>query len=133
MSVDAYAEQSPVEQLFGSFASAKLPVSHHSPALQNSLVVFTGPCYVLSVQVANTNAAAQFVQMFDSTTVPADGATPTKLFTVSASSDKFATWSLPGVFFGTGVAICNSSTAATKTVGAADCFFDVQVIPVIWE
>ncbi len=129
-----YTEQtSAVEELFAAFAAGELPLAKHSQALAASLVVYTGACYVTSVQVNNTNAAAQYVQMFDAIALPANGAIPKKLLTASGSSDKFVTWSLPGVFFSTGVVIGNSSTAATLTTGAADCFFDVQYVPVVWE
>ena len=130
MSSTDYANQSPVEQLFAAFGSSELPLSKHSQALQASLVIYTGACYVTAITINNTNAAAQFVQLFDATALPADGVVPTMLLTVAASSDKFVTYPLPGRFFRTGVVVCNSSTAATKTIGAGDCFFDVQYIPV---
>ena len=125
-------DQSAVAQLFAEFASAGLPLNHHSQALASSLIVCTGPAYVTSLTVANTNAAAQYIQLHDASTVPADTAIPSTVFTASASSDKIVSYSLPGRYFTTGVVICNSSTAATKTLGSADCFFDVQFIPVIF-
>jgi hypothetical protein len=127
----AYEEQSAVAQLFAEFAGAGLPLNHHSPALQNALIVTTGSAYLTSITITNTNAAAQFVQLHDAVAVPADGAVPVVTFTAAASSDKFVTYSLPGRYFLTGIVVCNSSTAATKTIGAADCFFDVQHIPVV--
>jgi hypothetical protein len=122
---------SPIAELFGEFAASELPSNNHSNALVASLVVSTGPGYLVALTINNTNAAAQFVQLHDAASLPADGAVPAVVFTAAASGDKFVTYSLPGRFFLRGIVICNSSTAATKTIGAADCFFDVQYIPVI--
>lgn len=130
MSATDYADQSPVEQLFAAFGASELPLGKHSQVLASSLVAFTGPVYMTALSVANTNASAQYVQVFDSTAVPANGAIPTMLLTATGASDKFITYPLPGRFFHTGIIVCNSSTAATLTIGAADCFFDVQFIPI---
>lgn len=131
MSAVAYEDQSAVAQLFAEFAGAGLPLNHHSSALQASLVVMTGPAYLTSITINNTNAAAQFIQLHDAVAVPADGAVPQVVFTAASAADKFVSYSLPGRYFLTGIVVCNSSTAGTKTVGAADCFFDVQFIPVV--
>lgn len=122
---------SPVAELFGEFAANGLPLSKHSQALASSLVAMTGTAYLVSFTVNNTNAAAQFIQFHDARTLPSDGAIPAVTFTAAASSDKFVSYTLPGRLFEAGIVVCNSSTAATKTIGAADCFFDVQTIPIV--
>jgi hypothetical protein len=122
---------SPVAELFGEFAAAELPSNNHSNVLAASLVACTGPAYLVAFTINNTNAAAQFIQLHDANVLPADGVAPAVVFTGPASSDKFVTYSLPGRFFQRGIVICNSSSAATKTIGAADCFFDVQFIPIV--
>jgi hypothetical protein len=131
MSVSDYSGVSPVAELFGEFAASELPSNNHSNALAASLVAYTGPAYLVAFTVNNTNAAAQFIQLHDANALPADGAVPAVVFTAPASSDKFVSYSLPGRFFLRGIVVCNSSTAATKTIGAADCFFDVQIIPIV--
>jgi hypothetical protein len=130
MSVDEFTV-SPVAELFGEFASSELPSNNHSNVLASSLIACAGPSYLVAFTINNTNAAAQFIQLHDSRVLPADGVAPAVVFTASASSDKFVTYSLPGRFFQCGIVVCNSSTAATKTIGAADCFFDVQFIPIV--
>lgn len=122
---------SPVAELFGEFAASQLPLSKHSQALASSLVALPGMSYLVSFTVNNTNVGAQFIQFHDSNVLPADGATPAVVFTVAASSDKVVSYTLPGRLFNVGIVVCNSSTAATKTIGAADCFFDVQMIPIV--
>jgi hypothetical protein len=122
---------SPVAELFGEFAASELPANNHSNALAASLLVCSGPAYLVAFTVNNTNAAAQFIQLHDANALPADGIAPAVVFTAAAASDKFVTYSLPGRFFQRGIVVCNSSTAATKTLGAADCFFDVQFIPIV--
>lgn len=124
--------QSAVADLFAEFASGQLPSNHHSQALASSLIVTTGPAYLVALTVSNTNAAAQFLQLHDSQTLPADTAVPAVVLTAAAAGDKFISYSLPGRFFLQGIVVCNSSTAATKTIGSADCFFDVQFIPVVF-
>ena len=124
-------DQSAVAQLFAEFAGSQLPSNHHSQALAASLVVTSGPCYLVALTLSNTNAAAQYIQLHDAATLPGNGAIPSVVFTASASSDKFVSYSLPGRFFKVGIVIANSSTAGTLTIGAADCFFDVQYIPVV--
>lgn len=124
-------EQSAVAQLFAEFASAGLPLNHHSQALAASLVVTSGRCYLVSLTLSNTNTLAQYVQLHDAASLPANGAIPAVVLTASGSSDKFVSYALPGRFFNVGMVVCNSSTAGTLTLGAGDCFFDVQYIPVV--
>lgn len=123
-------EQSSVVELLNAFAGAELPFNSTSGALEALRRVSAGPCYLTGFTVANTNAAAQFLQFHDSVAIPSNGAIPDLLFTLPASGDKTVSYTLPGVWFASGIVVCNSSTAATKTLGSADCFFAVQYLPV---
>jgi len=125
------AEQlSPVADLLNSFADEELPRNTHSQALAASLVVCTFPAYLYSFTVCNTKATSQFVQFHDATALPADGAIPAVVFSPAGTSDKTVPLGIPGRLFLYGIVVCNSSTAGSKTIGAADCFFDVQFLPV---
>lgn len=104
-----------------------LPLNFHTNALAASLVVKTGPGILYGLTVYNSKASAQFVQVHDSVGVPADGAVPVLTLTVAASSNLGIQW-LPGRTFLYGIFVCNSSTAATKTIGAADLFVDAQFV-----
>lgn len=75
----------------------------------------------------NSSAATQFIQIHDSAALPANGAFPKIVFSVPAlTAFSFAPPSAYGRVFTDGIVVCNSSTGPTKTVGSADCWFDVQ-------
>ena len=76
----------------------------------------------------NSKATAQFIQVHNSTTVPADTGVPTITFTVAASSNFSLDLGANGIPFTTGISVSNSSTGATKTIGSADCFFTGIII-----
>lgn len=107
----------------------EMPRSATNPALAASFVAVEGQCRLIGITVSNTKAASQFFQLFDATSVPADTAVPLISVDIAANTAK-------GVFFGEsgrwmrqGVVLCNSSTQGSKTVGSADCLFDVQYVP----
>lgn len=123
--MDVYTLLNP-EPLRGQLDGASnLPSNIHSLVLEASRVVTTGPALLYGFTVTNTNASAQYIQVFDQSTLPADGAIPDELFKVPGSSSYPVQW-LPWRTFNVGIVMCNSSTAATKTIGSADCFFAVQ-------
>lgn len=103
------------------------PFNIHSIAYEASRIVKAGPGILFGFTVYNSNAATQFLQVFDQFTVPVEGAAPAALFTVAGASTFAAQW-LPGRTFTTGCIIVNSSTGPTKTIGAADCWFDCQYL-----
>ena len=102
------------------------PTNSTSTAYETSRIVKASAGTLYSITGYNSKTSTQFIQIHNSTTVPADTAVPVIIFTVPASSnfsfysDKF------GRFFSTGITICNSSTGPTKTIGAADIWLDVQ-------
>lgn len=103
------------------------PLNVSSPGLEASRIVKTGKGILFGFTVLNTNAAARFIQIFDRSSLPSDGAVPDFVISVAASSSGGVNW-IPGRTFHTGCFICNSTTAATKTIGSADSFFDVQYV-----
>ena len=92
-----------------------------SAAAEASSVTKASAGRVYKVVMHNNNAAARYLQFFNSTTVPADAAVPAMAFNVPANSSITIDWP-QGMPFATGIAWCNSTTLATKTVGAADFF-----------
>lgn len=101
------------------------PQSASSAVLATNIVI-PGVLRVYGFTVTNTKGSAQLAQWFDASALPADGVVP-------IASKNVPTVDAVGVFFGDcgrvfhrGIVICNSSTSATKTIGSADCLFDVQ-------
>lgn len=71
----------------------------------------------------SSNASAQFIQIFDSDTLPADTAAPMLTFAVAATSNFSFDVPITGLPFTNGLWICNSTTGPTKTIGVADTYF----------
>lgn len=104
------------------------PLNNASSQLEASRVIKSGPGKLYGFTVTNTNASAQFVQVWDSNTVPADGeSTPILSKSVPGSDSVGFSW-LPARTFLVGIVLCNSSTIEEKTIGSADCLFDAQFL-----
>lgn len=84
-----------------------------------------GLCRLFYVIARSTAAAAQEIQIFDAAALPADGAAPVMSLKVPADSQVSIDFGPGGRLMREGVVVCNSSTVATKTIGAADCLFDI--------
>lgn len=74
----------------------------------------------------NSKGSAQFIQLHDSATLPADAAVPAVVITVPAASNFSVDFGVYGRNFANGIVWCNSSTGPAKTIGSADCFVDLQ-------
>lgn len=96
--------------------------------LSSSLFVASGPCRLYGFSGVNTNAAAQFIQGFnlERATVPSNGTVPDFVTKAPASDNFWMSWAPAWRNMTQGLILCNSSTAGTLTIGAADCFFDAQ-------
>jgi uncharacterized protein YoxC len=102
------------------------PTNSTSVVLEASRVIKAAAGTIYGITGHNDSNTAQFIHIYNSTTVPANGAVPVVVFRVAGRSTFTLDWGIYGRFFSTGVSISNSSTLATKTIGAADCWFDVQ-------
>lgn len=76
----------------------------------------------------NSKGSAQFIQVHDSATLPAEASVPKYTFTVPTVSNFSLDVPIGGAAFGAGITVCNSSTAQTKTIGSADCWFTAVVL-----
>jgi hypothetical protein len=103
-------------------------LSVHTNGYANALVVKTGPGKLYGFTAYSSNAAAQFILVFDATAVPANGTAPAVVFTVAGTSNLGVSWADVGRTFNTGCVLANSSTGPTLTIGAADCWFDAQFL-----
>lgn len=98
-------------------------------ALAASFIALPASAKVFGLTVYNSKASAQFIQFHDSATLPADTAVPVFNVNVPASSSLVIDFGFHGMDFVSGVVVCNSSTAPTKTIGSADCQFFVRLQP----
>jgi hypothetical protein len=95
-------------------------------AYATNLVIKASPGKLFGVKGYNSKGSAQFIQLHDAISLPADTAVPKVVITVPATSNFDIDLGIYGKVFTTGIVVCNSSTAPTKTVGSADCWFDAQ-------
>lgn len=115
-------------------ATVQWPLNNRSIAYEASRVIKSGPGILYGLTVYNSSTSAQFILLFDANTLPADGVIPDVVLVVgaggtSATVGGLQTWDwVPGRGFHTGIVVCNSSTAVTKTIGSANCWFDSQFL-----
>lgn len=98
-----------------------------SLAYSDHIVVSTRPIILLGFTIYSSAAAAQFIQLHNSATLPADDAVPVLMLPVAATDFLPGWWGSEGRYFSNGLVICNSSLPTVKAIGAADCWFDIQV------
>lgn len=84
--------------------------------------------HVRSIEGYNSKASAQFIQLHNASSVPADTAVPEMIMTVPATSNFSIDFGEDGYYCDTGIAVCNSSTGPTKTIGSADVYFTIRYI-----
>jgi len=103
------------------------PFNYNPGAAVASAIVKAGPGAVFGWTLTNTNGAARYMQFFDSATLPADTAVPLFSILVAIGATSLVTLIRPRIFL-KGIVMCNSSTGATKTIGAADSIVDIQYV-----
>jgi hypothetical protein len=98
-----------------------------STAYEASHVLKASAGTLYEVSFYNSSASAQFYQLHNSATLPADTAVPVRIINVPAGGMGSFDFGLRGRPFSTGIVVTNSSTGPTKTIGAADSFYDALV------
>ena len=105
----------------------RVRASKTTTALAASLIVKTVKGTLYGLTGYNNRSSAQFIQIHDAASLPADTAVPVVVFSVPATTSFSLNYDV-GREFQVGIVISNSSTEATKTIGSADCWFDVEYI-----
>lgn len=95
--------------------------------LATHLVVSTTPGILHRLTVYNSKVTAQFIQVHNAASLPAEAAVPEfPALPIAAGSTGVFDFGVHGRRFSVGVVVCNSSTAVTKTIGSADVMIDAQ-------
>jgi hypothetical protein len=94
-------------------------------ALAASLVIKASPGTLYGLQGYSTTA--QFLHLYDATTLPADTAVPVVVIPITAGTPFSVDFGTYGRRFSTGVVAGVSTTGPTKTVGGANTWIDAQV------
>lgn len=93
--------------------------------LSNALQVSTSASRLYMLTGLNTGPN-QWIMVFDAARAPADTTVPLiPPINVLAGQNFSMGFGDGGRPFANGIYVCNSTTAGTKTIGAANCFFDV--------
>lgn len=107
--------------------SATAGTTASSAAYEASHVGKTSAGTLFAVSIYNSASFAQFYQLHDATTEPANATAPKSVIRIPAQGSGGWDFGLRGRPFATGIVVSNSTTGPTLTVGVADSYFDLVV------
>lgn len=99
--------------------------TYDSTVFEASRIIKGGPGGLSHLTITNSSASLQYILIFNSANLPADGAFANLAYPpipVSAQTIIDIPFT-PALALTAGLVICNSTTLTTKTIGAADCWF----------
>jgi hypothetical protein len=104
-----------------------VPYNYSSNAAEIQHVIVTGASYLFGFTATNVNAAARFVQIFDTDKTVANGAVPNISVSAAATNNVSGLW-VPPRRMDRGIVIAASTTQNTLTLASAEHLFDVQYV-----
>lgn len=117
----------PVKDVPQAIATAAL-TNASSTAYEASRVVKASAGRLYRFTVYSSLGSAQWIQFHNTTTLPANGVAPVLIYKIATIAHIDIDLGVYGRYFSTGITVCNSTTGPTKTIGAADCWFDIQYL-----
>ncbi|MGN6518557.1 MAG: hypothetical protein ACTHK2_03930 [Dokdonella sp.] len=99
-----------------------------STQLEGSHVIKATPGTLFTLTILNNSGVAQYYQLHDATSLPADAAVPKAVIRVAPGGTGSFDYGTRGRAFAAGIVVTNSSTAPTLTHGGADSFYDAQYV-----
>lgn len=116
-----------MREQFSGADSGNSTSTYNSSAAEASKVVKATPGKLFLVACSNGTASTVYLQVFNSTTVPADATVPVLVVPCPANGvGEIDLSEYDGHAFSTGIAICGSTTQNTKTLGGASFLFHVR-------
>lgn len=111
-----------------STAAAAIVTNVDSTSYEASHLISNSPATLIGCSGYNSKTSTQYILFFNSTTVPSDGTSPSIApIAVGASSSFAIDFGIYGRPFSLGIAVSNSSTANTKTIGSADVWYSCRI------
>lgn len=96
-----------------------------STALEASRIIKASSGTLFLLTGYNSKTSDQYILIFDSSALPADGVAPTLPAIYAPAQSNFTySFGVHGRLFINGIVVSNSSTFATKTIGGADVWYD---------
>jgi hypothetical protein len=85
-------------------------------------IVYPFPCIVWEIHIVHTGTSPEYIQIFDAASAPADGSVPREVHYTGQKESLDLDVNRPH-YFANGFYLCESSTAATKTLDVATDLF----------